>query len=406
MRLLLLITLLIAAVSSSMNDRLRKLSPKDTTNLLKCVDNLADGIDFDTCSAFYKEKLGTEFNKDDVRDVRTRLHQLLFDHMNQKSWYSKMAGLVSFSNILLILLVFAVIAFIFVLFGQVIAYCALFLAVFLYEILFCKTAMYVYALTVSYLTVYFRYERDIVGTRWETWYILDQYSVIVGLVTLTAVIVDIAKRKSTGKSPTPLFLLLAAIYAGVALYHDHWFVATMSVWSIYAAIGFTMGAMPGGYYSGFQQKEQPLIAFITSVVLVGTFLMLQTGVLKTDFPNKVALFENGSLFFGSFIGLLSMLIMSDRYYCSLVGRTNEMYVLMQFFMVGTCLVTLYFGNVLNITTLNSVGGTFLVLWLLDMQCHMFNALSPNSLLLALAMIILNLFGLRYFIMNYRDYFIF
>ena len=133
--------------------------------------------------------------------------------------------------------------------------------------------------------------------------------------------------------------------------------------------------------------------------------MLRTNVLKTDFPDKINLFENGALFFGSFIGLLSMLIMSDKYYCTWSHRTHEMYILMQFFMVASCLVTLYFGNVLQIATLNSVGGTFLVLWLLDMQYHLFAMFGKDSLLIILAVVGVNLYGIRYFILHHRDYFI-
>lgn len=401
-----LLFLCLLCINSVFAGSLHKLSPKDTVELLSCIDKLVitDDTNKTECYNFYKTKVGKEFTKDDIEKIRNELHQLLFDHMNQKSWYSKMLGLISFSNILLLLLTLVVIAFIFTLFGKILVYCAAFIGVFIYELFFSKTAIYVYALIISYLTVYFRYELDIIGTKWESWYILDNYSVLVGLATLTYVITDFASHFRTGNSPYPLFLILSVIYSIIALYHNHWFVATLSIWSLYTACGFIAGPTFGGYYTGFRYKDQPQVAFLVSFALVTLFLLLKTNVIRTDYPEKVALFENGALFFGSFIGHLSFLIMTDRYYCKYYNMSDT-YIVRQFLMVMLCLTTLYFGNVLNISTFNSIGGTFLVLWLLDIEFHICSDIFINNILIGLAIIGVNLYLFRYFILNFRDYFI-
>jgi hypothetical protein len=169
--------------------------------------------------------------------------------------------------------------------------------------------------------------------------------------------------------------------------------------------------MYGGYSTGFDhQHSMERCAFI-SWIIVPLYMAFKTGVIQTEHTQILDLFENGCLFFGTFIGLLSILIMSDEYYCrSHICRNYQdyrtVYYVMQLLMLASCLSCLYFGSIFNLAIMKGIGGTFLVLFLLDMEYHFLKQFRTGSLTGILFVLAVNLYALRYYILNYREYFIF
>lgn len=96
-------------------------------------------------------------------------------------------------------------------------------------------------------------------------------------------------------------------------------------------------------------------------------------MLKVNgFPlyETLVVFETGILFWGTFVGLLSGLIISDNDYIQYhVNRhkcnVSSIYLWSNVFMFLICLAFIYFGSMLKI--LKSLGGTYMVFWSLDVQ---------------------------------------
>ena len=81
------------------------------------------------------------------------------------------------------------------------------------------------------------------------------------------------------------------------------------------------------------------------------------------------------------------------------------FILMQIFAGVSFLFGLYIGNVLHINIMLSIIGTFGVLWALDFEKSILSRFGNGSITISLLIIFLNLYALRYYILNYREYFI-
>src|SRR4029079_19068733 len=110
------------------------------------------------------------------------------------SFFSKMAGLLSFCNLVLVLLTLVVIVFLFSLVGSILLYFAAYIATQFYYIFLSKWSFYIYGLTISFLTIFFRYDKDIVNTSWEKYYLLDHYSVVLGCVIFMTIVMDYVSK--------------------------------------------------------------------------------------------------------------------------------------------------------------------------------------------------------------------
>lgn len=70
-----------------------------------------------------------------------------------------------------------------------------------------------------------------------------------------------------------------------------------------------------------------------------------------------------------------------------------------------CLACMYFGSMLEISSLKSLGGTYVVLWGLDVQRTIMSSFKDISLTPIFFLGFINLALLRYWIQNYPGYFI-
>ena len=386
-------------------NKIKKLSPLNTTRLIVCITKL--NFKQDTkCSNFYKSITNSDYNETSAKSYMNQLYELQQEHINHTSFFSRMLGLITFRNILLLLLTVVTIAFIFSFIGNILVLFAAYALVFFHKLFLSRTSFHIYGLVLCYATVYLQYERDIVNTSWQPYYFLENYSVVFGSLVLAALIIDFSKTYIKDlANPKPMFLILSVIYAIIAIIHDHWFIATMSIWLLYAAFGFIMGAMPGGYYTGFDHKSSIERSAITSFILVTFYMLFKTGAIETKHQHIVDLFENGCLFFGTFIGLLALLIITDKYYIY-HHLDIKLYVPMQFLMLGSVLVTLYFGLIFNLAIMKGIGGTFGVLWFLDMEYHFLSQFRTGNMLGALFVLMVNIYGLIYYLDHYREFFIF
>lgn len=248
-------------------------------------------------------------------------------------------------------------------------------------------------------------------TMWDTClgylYLFEHHSVFLGALFYMATVGHICWMNNVAKKTNSAGIVFIIYFLGlapIAFYQNHSFVATMSIWSLYGAFGFCMGSFPGGYYTGFNDSNAILRCYILSLVMVAGFLISKcTG----NYYDQVQVFETGALFWGTFNGLLAMLIMSDKnymYYRKIYSP--EMFMFMQMFMLASCLLTMYFGTVLSITQMMGIGGTFLVLWMLDLEYLILSNLGSGSLVGSSFVCMVTLYGLYYYMTHFPQYFIF
>jgi len=150
-------------------------------------------------------------------------------------------------------------------------------------------------------------------------------------------------------------------------------------------------------------------------------ISLKTGIVEFKYAHKAILFETGTIFMGSFVSSLALLIMSDEHYIIKKfykdipypdkrthikkGTHVPQFILMQIFAGSYFLLCLYVGNVLYINTILSIVGTFSVLWAFDLEKSVLFRFKNGGITASLLIIFLNLYALRYYIINYREYFI-
>ncbi len=404
-----------ATTSPSLN-RVKKLSPQNTTDLMICITALKYDISNEPCQTMYRTMTGEEYNITTATSIMKNLRQLQEDHLNRKSWYSRMLGLITFSNILLLLITIVAVAFLFAFMGSILLFFAAVAAQIFYRIFLSRLSFYIYGAVLIYLTIGFNYTRDIVGTSWEKYYFLDHYSVVFGSIILGIMTIDIFNTyfHELKNNTTVALGVLAFLYAVISIAHDQWVISTLSVWMVYAAFGFFASPMPGGYVVGFNRNKQLQRCVIISWIIVSFYMAFKIGIIQTEYTRVLDLFENGCLFFGTFIGLLCMLIMSDEYYCqyylvknySSYNNFRNVYYFMQFIMLSSCLVCMFFGTVYSLSIVKGVSGTFIVLHLLDMEYHFLQKFKTGGLTGILFVLGVNLWAVRYYIMYYREYFIF
>jgi len=70
---------------SLVDNNIKKLSPNDTVDLLKCIDDLVTNPSNNKCLTLYKLKIGTDYNKNQIETIRSSLHNLLLKHVNRTS---------------------------------------------------------------------------------------------------------------------------------------------------------------------------------------------------------------------------------------------------------------------------------------------------------------------------------
>lgn len=398
--LILLLPLLLTITLSSKpyENKIKRLSPDNTTNLIICITTLKYTSN-EECQNIYRNMTGKEYDTENAESIIKELKQLQQDHINHKSWYSKMINLITFSNILLLLLTIVCVAFVF-------SFIHSFLLVFtemLAKIFLSKTSLYIYALVISYLTICIKYE-DIANTKYAPYYILEYYTVVFGSIILMIFLLDLLKDLK----PRLNFVILSIIYCFIAVYHNQSLIATLSVICLYSSLGFFLLNIPYGYSVGFDTKDSLERSAAVSIIIVPFYMALKTGIIQTEYIHIIELFENGCLFFGTFIGLLSMLIIADKYYhYNYYYYTNPYdYYFKQVIMIILYTTCIYFGLIFNLQTMKSLGGTFMVLHFLDMEYHYLSQFRTGNLTGSLFVLAANIWLIRHYILYYREYFIF
>ena len=378
-------------------DKLSRLSPQNTVQALSYLDDGAYD-DFRQLTRIATSTLSPE----DVTALRCSVKQVLMDHYNQRSLFMKILGLVSFYNIITVATILALIIFLMFLLKDIIIIASLYVSIVIIQLLFNGHLLKLCGIVISVLLVCFKGP----PVPWLWWmYFFDEYSPWLGLLVFKYTSYFIVRSICPkSKQEDKLTLLSIIVGAMATLYHEDWLLGVDTVLLLYSYRGFFYKSCSGGYETGLSTNENLFHCSLISWVLVPSFIYNR--IYNPVFYEFIVPFETGVMFWGTFVGLLCLLILSDLDYVRLTFKGNNiMFLWMQVLMFASCLLSMYFGTILNIDCLKNIGGTFIILWGLDLQRIICCEFKNRSLTFIFFMVFVNLAVLRYWLQHYPEYFI-
>jgi hypothetical protein len=400
-------------------DKIERMSAAQALHTLEIMDKIGAGTHDPDLDKELKDLTGLGYSP----DIRDELYDVINKNMNKTSFFMKMVGLVSFQNTIIVAMVLVGVAFMFFLahdlfigllfmFG---AYAMYFVVRFLLN----KRFFYANGLAISCITMYFKPD-EITNPLIRSLFIFDWLTpmfgcIIFGIVTFM-IYNDLVKSNNGGassynKKPEASYqingLFVTICWALVAIRHNNWMIGVLTIMMLFFTLGFLFGSMMMGYYTGFTNNESLMRCFGLSVVLNAIMLGVKVGFITGNVTDYANVFENGVYFWGSFVGSISLLVMSDEWYLRYNNTyTDGLFTVMQVIMATYCFVLLYFGNVFYISEYRSIGGTFLVLWGLDMEKTILQKLGKGNMTLMLFIVLVNLYYIKQLITWYPEYCIF
>jgi hypothetical protein len=384
---------------------LRKLSPQECVQALKLLDQLEGCSERETAEQCHEKDIqlhdltdvsfGTS-PSDTIEQTRAQLYTLMNQHLDHTSLYAKLIRVINFRNFLIILACFVGVAFL-IAFTHDLVFA---LAQRFYQLIITHEIQYLVGSLLALGPTLIPYEA-VKHTEYSYLWIFENYMCVFGVLIFSAIIMDVYRHIPSKHSKSTVFTFLTVFYGVTTVYHHQWFLGVMTIITLFARIGFVFGPIDHGYQTGFNTESALERCLILALVLVSGYLVIHE---KAGIGGYIQLFETGILFHATLVELIAMLIISDDLYtlgflseCNVLTRQGMMLIILMF--------NIYLGYILQYTQLKTLGGTFLVLWLMDVQRMIIFHMSHCYISLILFVIFANLMGLIYYIKYYPEYFI-
>jgi hypothetical protein len=175
---------------------------------------------------------------------------------------------------------------------------------------------------------------------------------------------------------------------------------------VFKTFGFMVGSTFMGYHTGFNGRNTVIRCLLVSLFLNAFMLLIKTGFIEGKIVLATGPFETGIYFWATFVGLVAMLIQSDEHYLDYHQMYNiGLFAVLQFSMAIYCLALMFLGSMLNIASYQNLGGTFMVLWGLDLERTILTKFKSGNRTIFLLIILANLYLLKQLITLYPEYFI-
>lgn len=165
------------------------------------------------------------------------------------------------------------------------------------------------------------------------------------------------------------WLLLAASYAGLAIYQDNGIVGGAAVLSLLCAFGFTAGGGGLSYFWGFESEDKIPGTTAVALALAGVFAGLSFAGIEA--PHWAKQFETGSFWIGSIVGGTGILIVSSKWYFG--EKRHPPYALVQIASLIVLGGALYAGIAIDNDVLRNIALAFIGLFVLEKMVE----LTPN-----------------------------
>lgn len=412
MKMLLFILLIALTVFGHTN--LEKMSLGSATQVLKLMDEI-ERTNNDTLKLTFKELTNMDYNI----SLRENVYDIIHKNANHTSVFMKMAGLITFQNVIIVCMIFVSIAFLMFLCKDIIVYLITLnltqvIIQMLVRFILNKKLMYGLATLASIVLMYIN-PNTIENKFLRYMFIFDWLSPLFGafLFGIMSFLIhkDFIKTEKTetkynrfkggysnDKAYVGLFVTLVWFFTTV--YHQNWLIGIATVLMLFFSAGFLFGPIFGGYAVGYNSEESLIRCFAISVILNLIMIAMRCEFITGPIVEHTLVFESGVYFWGSIVGCLAMLVTTTF-------RTDITKILL--IQIGMCIYSflmLYLGSILYISSYKSIGGTFLVLWSLDIEHVLLNKLKSGNKTILLAIVLANLYVIKQLISWYPEYCIF
>ena len=410
---LFLLLALIASVCSY--TKLESLSSDDAINALKIIDlieNVNSTNEIVRLNKLLNEITGETYNI----SHRKQLYDIISDNTANIGIYSKISGLLSFKNFLLVCMVAVGVAFVISFMFNIVCLLGAYVGMLFYKIFLTKYSLYVQGLLLSFATLGYKVDQ-ITNPYIQYLFIFDCMTPLFGCIIFYIVVLFVVadyfpapKTKISIGYELAVDTFVGVIWTVAAIYHNNKIIGIVVIIMIFKSCGFLFGSSYFGYYTGFNKNDHSLLrCLLISIFLNAVMIFAKAEFITGDITAYLNIFDTGIYFWATLVGTIAMLIMSDEYYIKYKYETADdralIFIMMQFIMVIYCLILIYLGNIFYITSYQGIGGTFLVLWALDIERTFLQKFKQGSTTIFLFIILVNLYLVKQYITFYPEYFI-
>jgi len=381
-----------------------KLSLTDAVHALALSDEF-EHTQNETIKLEYQALTGVNYSW----DQRTQLLDIILQNSENKSFASKLAGLVTFQNVIVTAIVIIAVAFV---------------VSVAHDLVLNRYFLYTTGLILSGASMFLK-PGQINNPYVDYLFILDLGTALFGCLLFGVIaffirfdLIGDDSRHNYGRSSesnpfTGVSWVITLVWIFVTAYQQNWLVGIVAVIALFAVCGFVVGSMFGGFYTGFDGHENMVRCLVLSVLLNAIMVGFQTGAITGPIAQYATVFETGVQFWGTLVGSIAMLILTDERYIpySLYNKKDRSkfvayYVFMQTAMGLYCLATMYVGSILAVSSLKSIGGTFLVLLGLNVERTVLGKFKRGWLTASLFVYLITLGWVWYYSRMFPEYFIF
>lgn len=390
--------------------QIEKLSTDESISILKMIDNFEQS-DNDTIKEALHLKIKNLTGQNYSVNLKQDLYENIGQNFNHTSISSKLIALILFKNVIIVIMVCVGVAFCISLAIFMYGLFAPFIDFLVIKILLNKHFMYGMGLLTSTTLMIVKPEQ-ITNYYVKLLYIFDWLTplfgcIIFGIVTFI-IFMDVTRDKHNKEYNLPLIgAFIIIVWFLDAIYLENWLIGVATIIMLFFTNGFLFGTMPEGFYGGFESKTSVTRCLITSVSLNAIMLFVKTGFITGNFVKYAQIFESGIFVWATLVGSLSMLILTKLFeFNNFASKTSVEFVMMNIVTTLYYLGIIFFGTILNISGYKSIGGTFLVLFGLDMERCILRKFSNGNTTIALFIVLVNLYMVKELIGMFPEYCIF
>ena len=412
---LLLLTFFI--ISSLAYTKVDKFSTEEALDVLSLLDKIgsAGADEKGVLLSQFREMTSMDYSQIDLSKFKAEVHQTIIGNDQRIGFFSKMVGLMSFQSLLLTLMVIVAVALVFSFLKDLMLILGVYIGFFLYKIILSKGALYVYGYVLSFITLYFKAD-EIENPIVKYLFIFDRMTPLFGCIIFYITVVFsytsyLGEESNLEKDRIRIDITVTIIWAINAIYHQNSMIGCGVVMVLFKILGFSFGSIHMGHYVGFDREKSIKRCTVISIILNVCMILAKKGIYFAP-PSMITkyflVFESAVFSWATIVGAVAMLIQSNEFYLKYRYGNNyakDLYLRAQIVMVVYCLLLLYLGNVLYITSYLSIGGTIMFLWALDLQRALHDMFKNKSTTIILLILLGNLYGLYRFTRTYPQYFI-
>jgi hypothetical protein len=399
--LLLLITFLICNIFSVTSTDVTKLSTHQSVELLKVIDQLETCKTNGNCLEFYNkynEITGLNYDSSNVTSVKNSVYKTIEQNTTGKSWFSKMTGLITFKNIVLVLLVLASLGLVYALADT--------LRIFSLGLFFSEPLVYLYGYILSLGGLSLRF--DAVTDTWlENIFVFYHHTPLFFAIGFAVVnfmflawLCGQNRRRQESDVVMLAMILNLIVFTTSAIYHSNEIIGICAVMVVFYIFGFHFGAFGGGYYAGVDSK------YLLERLIVVSFML---NIIYNIYGEStwLSVFGTGIVFWATFVGCVSTLILCNGdYYYGYSTRSIIGFLVKVLFAIVVYLGLIFVGNLLGIQSYRNIGGTFMAFTVMDLQRYLLvTKYNCQSNLLIMSIIVANLYTLVKLLTWYPEYFL-